>query len=323
MSPTDLFLIFAGLTGILIFWGGYSLVNDLLSDRVRARQRVSQEFGLGLTPSEGPAKSALFRDLDQISPDVLAGDVTRPGWRNRTEAMLEQSGLYVSFQQLILFGVFCAILCGILVGVVRGSVLVGLAAGMVGFFLPVVYVRSRWSAKMYKLRTQLPDAFELMSRVVRAGQTMPQAIQAVSQEFEPPLKDEFARCYEQQNLGLSFEATMRQLAQRTGLLEIKILVMALLIQQETGGNLAQVLDNLADVVRSRLQVREKVKVLTAEGRMQAIVLISLPFAALLIMYVFNRDYAMILLNSPNLLSGMLVSMCLGALWIRKIITIDF
>ncbi len=323
MFSMELLLAFAFVTGILLFLGGYSLVNDLLSDRTRARARVSQACGLGLTGDGAGEKNKLFRDLSQVAPDVLAGDMPKQGWVHRMEAMLEQSGLYVSFQQLVMFGVICSAVCGTAVGMLYGNLLIGMAAALAGFYLPVAYVRSRWAAKMYKLRQQLPDAFELMARVVRAGQTMPQAILAVSQEFEPPLAAEFSMCYEQQNLGLSFEATMRKLADRTGLLEIKILVMALLVQQETGGNLAQVLDNLADVVRNRLQVRDKVKVLTAEGRMQAIVLLSLPFAALAIMYAFNREYAMILLNSPKLLSGMVVSMCLGALWIRKIINIDF
>ena len=315
----ELVLALVFLTGILIFLGGYSLVSDLLSDRTRMKERVSQEFGLGLGAAETAAKTKLFRDLDQFSSDMFSGEIVKPGWRALGHA--GAIGADVSFQQLMVFGVVSAIVCGSGATLLRGW-LVDIAVAMIGYFLPVIYVRSKWKARQNKLRDQLPDAFELMARVIRAGQTMPQAVMAAAQEYEPPLAKEFELCYEQQNLGLSFEAAMRELAHRTGLLEIKILVMALLVQQETGGNLAKILDNLSEVVRSRIQVRDKVKVLTAEGRMQAIVLLSLPFAALAIMYIFNRDYAMILLNSPNLLSAMLVSMLLGALWIRKIITLD-
>jgi tight adherence protein B len=321
MVLTDLLLIVVFITAMLVFLGGYLLIGDLLSDRFRVQERVSQEFGLG-TPGAAP-KSALFRDLDQLSPELMSGAVAKPGWRTRLEMMLEQSGLFISFQQLVMFGLFFAVLCGILAGMLKGSWLVGGAVALVGFCLPVVYVRSRWRARLEKLRGQLPEAFEFMSRIIRAGQTMPQAILGAAQEFEPPLSRELAQCYDQQNLGLSFETALRELAHRTGLLEIKILVMGLLVQQETGGNLAVLLDGLADMVRNRLQVREKVRVLTAEGRAQAVALISLPFVAFLLMFFLNREYAMKLVESPNLLSGMLVSMCLGALWIRKIINIDF
>src|SRR5262249_57164429 len=122
----------------------------------------------------------------------------------------------------------------------------------------------------------LPDAFDLMARVIRAGQTMSQAIQSVADEFDQPLAGEFAYCYEQQNLGLSPEVALRDLARRTGLVEVKIFVLAMLVQQQTGGNLAELLDKLSGVVRERFRVPGKIKALTAEGRMQATVLLVLP-----------------------------------------------
>src|SRR5215831_2903505 len=104
---------------------------------------------------------------------------------------------------------------------------------------------------------------------------MSQALQAVADEFDTPISTEFAYCYEQQNLGLSPEVAMRDLARRTGLLEIKIFVLALLVQQQTGGNLAELLEKLADIVRERFRMRAKIKALTAEGRLQAIILLAL------------------------------------------------
>ena len=105
-----------------------------------------------------------------------------------------------------------------------------------------------------------------MGRVVRAGQTISQALQAVADEFPPPIAAEFAYCYEQQNLGLSPESALRDLARRTGLLEIKIFVLALLVQQQTGGNLAELLDKLSGIIRERFRIRGQIKTLTAEGR---------------------------------------------------------
>jgi tight adherence protein B len=178
-------------------------------------------------------------------------------------------------------------------------------------------------ARLNKMLAQLPDAFDLMARVIRAGQTMSQALQAVADEFEPPLAGEFAYCYEQQNMGLAPEFALRDLARRTGLLEIKIFVLALLVQQQTGGNLAEVLEKLATVVRERFRMRGKIKALTAEGRLQAIVLLGLIPVMFMAILILNRNYGQILLDRPMLLAGMGVSEAVGLLWIRRIINFDF
>jgi tight adherence protein B len=169
----------------------------------------------------------------------------------------------------------------------------------------------------------MPDAFDLMARVVRAGQTMAQAQQAIADEFESPIAAEFSLCFEQQNLGLAPEIALRDLARRAGLLEMKIFVTALLVQQQAGGNLSELLEKLAGVVRERFVTRGKILSLTAEGRLQGIVLLCLPTGLFLIMLMMNREFAVVLLNYPKLLMGVLVCQVVGALWIRKIVNFDY
>jgi tight adherence protein B len=201
-------------------------------------------------------------------------------------------------------------------------VITAAAGALIGAAVPVVYVNMKRNQRQEKLLSQLPDAFDLMSRVIRAGQTMSQGLQAVSDEFSPPIAGEFAFCYEQQNLGLSSETAMRELARRTGLVELKIFVLAMLVQQQTGGNLAEMLDKLSAIVRERYKMRGKVKALTAEGRMQAMVLLGLPPGMFLLMLLLNRQFAGILLEYPPLLWGIVISESIGALWIRKIVNFD-
>ena len=121
--------------------------------------------------------------------------------------------------------------------------------------MPLLYVQLKRKRAAGEAPAQLPDAFDLMGRVIRAGQTMSQALQAVADEFPQPIAGEFAYCYEQQNLGLPPEVALRDLARRTGLLEIKIFVLALLVQQQTGGNLAELLDKLSTIIRERFRIR--------------------------------------------------------------------
>jgi tight adherence protein B len=200
---------------------------------------------------------------------------------------------------------------------------VGAVGALIGAVVPVAYVNNKRNKRMEKLLSQLPDSFDLMSRVIRAGQTMAQAIQSVADEFAPPVAGEFAYCYEQQNLGLPPETALRELARRTGLIELKIFVLALLVQQQTGGNLAEMLDKLAGIVRERYKLRGKIKALTAEGRIQAMVLLALPPGMFLLMLIMNRDYAGILIQHPELIWATVISEAIGALWIRKIVNFDF
>jgi len=163
----------------------------------------------------------------------------------------------------------------------------------------------------------------LMARTMRAGQTISQSFQAVADEGPRPISEEFAFCYEQQNLGLSPDAAMLELSRRTGLLELKIFVMAVMVHRQTGGNLSELLDKLGHVIRDRAKIRGHIKGLTAEGLLQAYVLIALPPAILAVMWFINRPYAQVFFEEYYLLIGMLVSMTIGWFWMRRIVNFDF
>ena len=191
------------------------------------------------------------------------------------------------------------------------------------FRSPLFYVRQLRDRRQTALRSQLADAFELMSSTLRAGQSMTQSMQAVAIDFPAPIAEEFMMCSEQQNLGLDPELALRQLARRCGLIELKIFVVAVLVQRQVGGNLSDILLGLSNVVRERFRIMGLINTLTAEGRLQAIILMALPLFLLLIMVVMNREYTRSLLDNPQLLYGMAGSMFLGWLWIRKIVNFDF
>jgi tight adherence protein B len=244
------------------------------------------------------------------------------GLRGRFTALVAQSGLPVTPRHVLLAAGAAALVLGTVGGVAQGFLLcaAGFAAGAAA---PCAYVWLKAVARRDKFLRQLPDAFDLMARVMRAGHSVPQAFQTVADTFEQPIAAEFASCSEQQNLGLLPEFAYRDLAQRTGILEMRIFVMAMLIQRQTGGNLSEVLERLATLVRERVRMRSRIRGLTAEGRLQAAVLLVLPFVMFAVMRVVNRRYADVLLEHPSLIAGMLVMMGLGAAWIRRIINFDY
>ena len=318
----SLLTLVAFLAAALTVAGVYSVVTDLvLRDRSRTADRVDAEFA----PQQRARvqRSALFKDLGKLAAD-LAGEEERPSspaeW---LQNLIDQSGLQISPRRLLAAAGLTALCLGLLVGLLARSVAGGACVGLLGAALPLLYVHLQRRRRSDKLLAQLPDALELMARAIRAGQTMSQALQSIADEFEAPIGPEFAYCYEQQNLGLPPEIAYQDLARRTGLLEVKIFILAMLVQRQTGGNLSELLEKLATVVRERFRVKGKIRVLTAEGRAQAVVLQAMPPLVFILMLILNRKYAEILFQHPNYLIGLGVSMAIGALWIRRIVNFEF
>jgi tight adherence protein B len=324
MSPFLIIALLTFLAGILAVVGVYSICSDLfLRDQTRVGARVDEEFRK--RQREHAKKSTLFKNLDRLTAEAPEGfdKEERRGLGSRFEALVEQSGLNLTPRRLLAIMAVAGLAPGALGALLLHNLLVGGVFALVGAAAPLLYVSYKRNARLNKLLSQLPDAFDLMARVIRAGQTTSQALLAVADEFDRPLSAEVGYCYEQQNLGLPPDVAYRDLARRTGLLEIKIFVLGLLVQQQTGGNLAELLEKLAGVVRERFRLRGKIKTLTAEGRIQAAILLAMPPLVFLLMWILNPRYGQVLIDHYSLLVGTAVWEVIGALWIRKIINFDF
>ena len=319
MSPAAI----SGLAALTVITGILAvsqLLSDLfLRDRSKVSDRVDAEFIK--KKGEQAKKTPLFKNLGQMAAELA--DDHKPSMKQKFVAMIEQSGMDTTPTKVLTIAGISCLACGLIVFLVRRNpVDAGLAAAL-GGVVPIWQVKRRRDGRIEKLRSQLSDAFDLMARVVRAGQTLGQALMAVADEFPQPISSEFAFCYEQQNLGLSPEATFRDLTRRTGVIELKIFVLAVLVQQQTGGNLAELLGKLADVVRERYLIRGTIRTLTAEGRMQGWILAGLPPLMLVLLLVMNPGYASVHFQHPNILLGTFGFELLGVLWIRKIVNFDF
>lgn len=317
MTVPTLITILTFVAALLVFIGVYSIASDLyLRDRARVRERIREE-----TRHRGAhriSRSGLFKAGDGEQAAILPGSPAR-----RIERMIEQSGLKVTPRQLWLMAGLVGGILGMLTGILSGNVLLGAFVAFLAAGFPFAAVRVVQKRRQAALLAQLPDAFDLVARVIRAGKTVPQAMRAVADEFPPPLAAEFTHCTEQQDLGLPPELALRDLAERTGLLEMQIFVVALLVQRQAGGNLAEILENLAGIVRDRFRVREKIRVLTSQGRLEAAVLVALPPLMFLVMSYLNPTYSLVLLDHPYPLMGVLAGMAVGILWIRRIVRFDF
>lgn len=317
MMPYLLMLIIFVATTIVVASIGTWLYDRFIHDRLEVRRRMNHAFSTEATPGR---RTALFRDLKLLHTQTT---LDRQSLWYRVATAIEQAGFDLQPMQLLSLAGGLSLVVAVATGVASPSPWLSLPAGLLGFAAPFLFIELRRRARIRKLCAQLPLAFDQMKRAIRAGQSVTGAMQLVAGESKPPLTEEFAICCQQQELGLPFRTSMRDLARRTGVMELQILTVALLVQRESGGNCADILSNLSEVVRKRLRLVGRVKALTSEGRLQALVLSVLPIAAFVAIFVLNREYADVLLQRPWLLAGLVASEIMGALWIRRIVTIEY
>jgi tight adherence protein B len=221
--------------------------------------------------------------------------------------------------------------CMMLLGAVVGHwwIPVGFVGWIPGLALgvaPLAWVLYRRSVRFRRFNLLLPEAVDLIARSLRAGQSLPMAMVTVAEEMGDPLGPEFRRCADEMNYGMPFREAMLGIFRRFPLQDLQFLVSAILLQRETGGNLAELLDKTAAVLRSRIQLQQKVKVYTAQGRMTGAVLIALPFIAFVMLNLVRPGYTTPLFESETgqkMVYGTLISMALGAFFIRRIIRIKY
>jgi tight adherence protein B len=319
---TYIILGLAFAAGFLVVFGINLLMADMReAHRQRIRDRLNEEARL--QQLERVRSAMQHRDLYELAAEEAAVVGGHRPLRERLGLLVEQAGVGTRPSQLIAIGVGLALVCGLCVGFLAGSTLIGILVAPLVVCLPFLWVSRVRARRLTRLQSQLPDAFDLMSRTMRAGQTVSQALQAVADEAGAPLSEEFGYCYDQQNLGMSPEAAMRDLARRTGLLEVKIFVLAVMVHRQTGGNLSELLEKLSHVIRDRYRIQGLIKALTAEGKLQAGVLLCLPFFLIAALFVVNREYIMDLFKYPLIVVCMLGLMGLGAYWMSRIINFDF
>jgi tight adherence protein B len=178
---------------------------------------------------------------------------------------------------------------------------------------------------MNAFEEMLPDAIDLVGRALRAGHPLSAGFKMAADDGPDPVAGEFRRIFEEQRFGLPLQDSLLGMADRVNIVDVRILVTAILIQREVGGNLAEILDNLSTVVRARFTIRRQIRVYTAQGRMTGYLLSALPIILFLVLYTINAQYMSILFTDPigKILVGVAVSMqFIGFLWIRKIIKIE-
>jgi len=271
------------------------------------------------------AEVGLLRGHRRLDAQWLALFATRLPHLRDLRLMLDQAGMEWSIQSYLLLAFGWGISMGLAALTVTGIWYFALAAAALGSTFPYLWINRKRKRRIGAFEAQLPEAIDLLGRAIRAGHPLSSGLDMVSDESPDPVAAEFRRTFEEQRFGLPLEDSLLAMADRVALVDVRILVTAILIQRNVGGNLAEILDNIAYTIRERFKIRRQLRVFTAQGRMAGYVLAVLPVTVGVILFLLNPDYMLTLFRDPVGRLSLAVAAVLqttGYLWIRKIVNID-
>jgi tight adherence protein B len=308
---------------IVVFFGIWTMVGaDTKQEVVRRRMEAVRK-----AERRGDVSMGLKLARDEMLSSVPAVHrlMLHWSWSVRLQEKISQAGLTMKAGKLILIS---ACLClgtmvasGLFIPVFPVGILIGLCLGAVPYGV-VMYLRQK---RLRAFEERFPEALDLLGRAVRAGHAFTTGLEMIAKESPEPIASEFRTTFEEQNFGLPLRDALLNMTERIPSIDVRFFVTALLIQKETGGNLAEILDGLARVIRDRFRIYREVRVRTAQGRLTAGILIALPVVMMLILMVMNPAYIGILFHDPKGMLALTVAgimQVVGSMVIWKIIHIE-
>jgi tight adherence protein B len=313
-------MVFVGVAALVA--GAALLLRDKPTSKIEDRLDLLTGVANAASAKEAASKEAsiLSEPLDE-KPSLLEAFLERFG---NLELLFQQADTNLTAMKLLAISAAMAAF-GVAIGVVANvhPALMPLVAAFLGS-LPLLWLLFRRKRRLKAFAAQLPDALEMLARTLRAGQSLAFGFNMVATEMPSPIGKEFGHVFEEQNLGIPLDETLRSMTNRIPNLDLKFFVTAVILQRQTGGDLAEILDKIGSLIRDRFRIWGQVQALTGEGRLSGIVLMALPFVLFLAVYHLNPDYVMVLFRDPmgtKMLSVAVAMQILGALVIRKIVNI--
>jgi tight adherence protein B len=301
-------------------------------DQRRARARLIRAR-VAAAPTAGVPRETLALLRDEMLSRIPAFDtlLRRSERASRLQILLEQADLAIRVGNMLLYSLVSAAILGVSGYVLTGTlarneaVLLTFVFAGLGAILPYSYASWRRNRRFTKFEEAFPEAMDTLARAVRAGHAFTMAIEIVCSELSEPVATEFRKLYEEQKYGMPVRDALVNLAERMPLVDVKFFVTAVMLQRETGGNLAEILDNLSYMIRERFKILRQVRVYTAQGRLTMMLLMGLPPTIVITMLILNPSFIRPLFDDPIghvLLAAGITLQTIGYFVIRRIIRIQ-
>jgi len=321
LLPLLVFLVVGGIVGVLAFMGFKYGPGEIARRRLELRLR---EVSIDESKDNDGESTVVRREADGPLPAVDRA-VLKTEVGSRLALLIEQSGVQTTPGAIIIASLGAAGGAGLLALLFVPSLIIVPIVALIAGALPYASLRVKRSRRLKKFEEQFPDALDVLSRAVRAGHAFQAALGMAADELPGPVGPELKKAYEQQNFGLPLREALGELAQRIPILDVRFFVTAVLIQRDTGGNLAEILDNLSHVVRERFKILRQVRVHTAHGRFTGYVLLALPAFIAVALTMLNHDHMAPLFREHLghlMLEGTVILQVIGYFWIRQVMKIE-
>jgi tight adherence protein B len=318
-------MIFVAMIFVTVFLLAQGLVVPVFGESAKARKRLLKKLDQIQSATEGDAYSSILREkyLRRLNP--WERQLERLPAMESLAATIEQAGKKFLAYRVVLLSALLGISAAVLAWATTRMAIAPVIAGAIGAYLPFMVISRCRAKRMAMIEEQIPDAIDTMSRALRAGHPFNATLKMIAEDLDEPIAGEFDLTFGDINYGNDLRRAMLGLLSRVPSVTMMALVTSVLVQKETGGNLAEILKQISGVVRGRFKLYRKVKTLSAEGRMSAWVLALVPLILFALISVTTPDYLPILVDDPRgqkmLVYGM-ISGVLGILWIRRILRIE-
>ena len=315
------FLVF--ITCMFGVFGAYLLATRGTEEkRKRLQQRLADALMYSKRSDDEEVRLARQELMSEIP--ALSRALMRVRAATSLRKMLDQADLHITVSRLLMLAMMAGLLAALAASMLTISKPLVVVAGVSAAAVPFLHIAYKRKKRLNAFLEHLPDALELISRALQAGHAFAESLHMVSTEMPEPISTEFRKTYEEQNLGLSLKLALENLSERVPLLDLRFCITAIMIQRETGGNLAEILEKVSHTIRDRFRILEDLNTLTTSSRMSAWILCGLPVFVALAVTVMNPDYMSVLWTDPrghNLLYAAGFMQLMGMLIVRKILKI--
>jgi tight adherence protein B len=313
----------AGATAFTVIALGFlaSWLGDMRRKRALAKQLAALSQPEQLS---NPATVLLLR-ADASEPEWLRHLIARVPRLRKTQLLFRQAGLEWTLRRFMWYSLAWAWIIAMTLGPLTHSYRITPVV-IIAAFAPTIYAKFRKNRRRQEFQAQLADAIDLLARALRAGHPLSSGFRLVADESPEPIRGEFRRVFEEQRFGMSVDESLHSMIQRMDLLDVRMLVTAILIQRDVGGNLAETIDKLSEVIRTRFAVMGKLRGYTAQARLSGYILALLPVVLGFILFLLNPPYIIALFVDPLgrvMLAGSITLQFMGFMWIRKIVDVKY
>jgi tight adherence protein B len=276
-----------------------------------------------ITPDEGKEKG-LNKGVQKVI-NFTGRILEKRGIIKPLEEKMLKADIPLKGEEYLIIWILSALVPGLLLLLITRNVVVGILLFLIGSIMPPIFVNMSEQKKLKKFNAQLVDSLSIISNSLRSGYSFMQSLELVSREMPSPIGKEFARTFREINLGTTTEEALNNLGNRIASDDLELIITAVLIQRQIGGNLSQILDSISHTIRERIRIQGEIKTLTAQGKISGLVIGLIPPFLISFIMILNPGYINPLFHSPyglGMLAGGITSEVLGLLLIRKIIAID-